>query len=450
MLDTRKVGIKIALLRKKTGYSQDKLAEMLRISPQAISKWENGHSLPDTSLLPVLAQIFGCTIDDMIMPAYSFDEKIEEAKPKQLEEQAEYIARSVMNKLEGKLTDTALGGLDDGTIINAVYKANGTIGHCTVSRGKPFKESGNIVTAVTVRTAQKEYKLIQKIYMKSDSELRGYALLSNYTLKIPQVFYIDFDRQIVLSEDLSARFIRCNNYDEDNEPGVIIRDNYQSILKSAALLHAACWENDEAFDRLGLEWRLQSKEHLLMHISAMAQDFKKYKRNEEAGKIPKVWESFENRLDMKKLDYYELAIEYMKAEYVRLIETRFNTRKNITVIHGDMHPGTAFMARTADREVKFDGFQAVRLGLATEDLAMLLALHIEPEKNKVLPLLDYYYQCLSESVRDYPYETFISDYKLSIAENMFFNIRLINSKIFDFKMRDKAIKAFESFVTERK
>lgn len=78
MLDTKKVGIKIATLRKSTGLSQEKLAEMLHISPQAISKWENGHTLPETTLLPVLSQIFRCTIDDIIMPAYSFDEKIEE------------------------------------------------------------------------------------------------------------------------------------------------------------------------------------------------------------------------------------------------------------------------------------------------------------------------------------------------------------------------------------
>lgn len=42
MLDSKKVGIKINALRKSIGLSQEKLAEMLNISPQAISKWENG------------------------------------------------------------------------------------------------------------------------------------------------------------------------------------------------------------------------------------------------------------------------------------------------------------------------------------------------------------------------------------------------------------------------
>ena len=40
MLDIKKVGIKICAFRKKIGCSQEKLAEMLHISPQAVSKWE--------------------------------------------------------------------------------------------------------------------------------------------------------------------------------------------------------------------------------------------------------------------------------------------------------------------------------------------------------------------------------------------------------------------------
>jgi tellurite methyltransferase len=57
MLNIKKVGIKICAFRKKIGYSQEKLAEMLHISPQAVSRWENGHTVPDTQTLPVLAQI---------------------------------------------------------------------------------------------------------------------------------------------------------------------------------------------------------------------------------------------------------------------------------------------------------------------------------------------------------------------------------------------------------
>ncbi len=59
------IGVKIAELRRAHNMKQDELAEMLGVTPQAVSKWENGASMPDISLLPKIAQIFGVTIDDL-------------------------------------------------------------------------------------------------------------------------------------------------------------------------------------------------------------------------------------------------------------------------------------------------------------------------------------------------------------------------------------------------
>ena len=59
------IGAKIAELRREHNMKQDELAEMLDVTPQAVSKWENGASMPDIALLPKLANIFGVTIDDL-------------------------------------------------------------------------------------------------------------------------------------------------------------------------------------------------------------------------------------------------------------------------------------------------------------------------------------------------------------------------------------------------
>ncbi len=99
MLDTTQLGKRIAFLRKQNGMSQEKLAELLCISPQAISKWENGHTMPEISLLPVLAQIFQCSIDEIIMPAYLFDPDIEEKKPTKIDLQAQHIVGYIMQQL---------------------------------------------------------------------------------------------------------------------------------------------------------------------------------------------------------------------------------------------------------------------------------------------------------------------------------------------------------------
>ena len=68
MLDNAKIGNQILLLRKRNGFTQDELAERLGISAQAISKWENGHTLPDTSMLPLLSQCLNATIDAILKP----------------------------------------------------------------------------------------------------------------------------------------------------------------------------------------------------------------------------------------------------------------------------------------------------------------------------------------------------------------------------------------------
>ena len=55
-MNNQEIGKHITLLRKERGLTQEKLAEVLSVSPQAVSKWENGHSLPETLLLPGLAR----------------------------------------------------------------------------------------------------------------------------------------------------------------------------------------------------------------------------------------------------------------------------------------------------------------------------------------------------------------------------------------------------------
>lgn len=59
------LGKKIKQLRFKAGLTQEQLAEKLRIGPQSVSKWENAVAMPDITTLPLLAEIFGVTIDDL-------------------------------------------------------------------------------------------------------------------------------------------------------------------------------------------------------------------------------------------------------------------------------------------------------------------------------------------------------------------------------------------------
>ena len=68
MIDNRSIGNQILLLRKRNGFTQEELAEKLGVSAQAVSKWENGHTLPEAILLPPLAKLLNSSIDTILVP----------------------------------------------------------------------------------------------------------------------------------------------------------------------------------------------------------------------------------------------------------------------------------------------------------------------------------------------------------------------------------------------
>ena len=61
-----KVGKNIKKLREKKSITQEKLANYLGVTPQAISRWESETGYPDIELLPLIANFFDVTIDDLL------------------------------------------------------------------------------------------------------------------------------------------------------------------------------------------------------------------------------------------------------------------------------------------------------------------------------------------------------------------------------------------------
>ncbi len=60
------IGQKIKELRKKADMTQDRLADYLGVSAQAVSKWECGIATPDLSLIPPLCRLLGCSADELL------------------------------------------------------------------------------------------------------------------------------------------------------------------------------------------------------------------------------------------------------------------------------------------------------------------------------------------------------------------------------------------------
>ena len=64
-MDQMKIGRFIAERRKQCGYTQIQLAEKLNITDRAVSKWETGRSMPDSSIMPELCKLLGITLNDL-------------------------------------------------------------------------------------------------------------------------------------------------------------------------------------------------------------------------------------------------------------------------------------------------------------------------------------------------------------------------------------------------
>lgn len=80
------LGNQIKELRKQKNMTQEQLAEALGLTAQSVSKWETGLGYPDMTLIPILANIFGVSLDTLFgYDTAKLDEKIEaiikEAKP---------------------------------------------------------------------------------------------------------------------------------------------------------------------------------------------------------------------------------------------------------------------------------------------------------------------------------------------------------------------------------
>lgn len=65
-MEKKTIGTFIAALRKAKGLTQKELAELLNVSDKAVSRWERDECAPDLSLIPVIADVFGITSDELL------------------------------------------------------------------------------------------------------------------------------------------------------------------------------------------------------------------------------------------------------------------------------------------------------------------------------------------------------------------------------------------------
>lgn len=88
-------GEKLLKLRSDAGLSQDKLAEMLEVSRQSVSKWERDEAMPDTDKIVLISKIFSVSTDSLLKDEDEIKTAGEGTDGKVKEETAQMISDAV-------------------------------------------------------------------------------------------------------------------------------------------------------------------------------------------------------------------------------------------------------------------------------------------------------------------------------------------------------------------
>lgn len=118
-MDQEKIGRFIAKCRKENGYTQASLAEKLGITDRAISKWENGKSMPDASIMLELCELLKINVNELLTGEHIIMDNYKDIAEKNLVE---------MRKQEEKAKKVVLAVIVSVIMLLAAWFAGQSIG----------------------------------------------------------------------------------------------------------------------------------------------------------------------------------------------------------------------------------------------------------------------------------------------------------------------------------
>ena len=140
-MEAKTMGSFLAALRKAAGMTQRELAEQLHVSDKAVSRWERDECAPDLALIPVIAEIFSVTCDELLRGGR--DRGDQTGDPAKADKQRQWILRKTRSKF---ISHTLLALL--GPALGAVAAAGAVLGFQRAILGFWLGAAGCLVGAV--------------------------------------------------------------------------------------------------------------------------------------------------------------------------------------------------------------------------------------------------------------------------------------------------------------
>ena len=96
-MNQEQIGKFIASLRKEKNMTQEELAEILGVNVKSVSRWENGKTMPDLSLLPLLAKELNVEVSELLNGRRMTKEELIKLKDT-IEQLIEYSQNEIIDK----------------------------------------------------------------------------------------------------------------------------------------------------------------------------------------------------------------------------------------------------------------------------------------------------------------------------------------------------------------
>lgn len=162
-MDQEKIGKFIASCRKELNLTQEQLAEKLGVSNKTVSRWENGNSFPDVSMLQPLCDLLNISVNELLLgekiPEDNYRKKVEENTIRILEECRFSLESGKYFKSSPKTIDLGVFGIV--AIVFIILKLTGTINWSWLWVLSPLW-IGFVITVVLGAVAFVVFKLLMK------------------------------------------------------------------------------------------------------------------------------------------------------------------------------------------------------------------------------------------------------------------------------------------------
>lgn len=207
-MDLKAIGKFIKKLREEKGLSQNQLSEIVHVTRQAVSTWEVGRSLPDSSILLELSKLFDVSINELLQGEKNYNNS---SKSQKLENVTLSLVDSYNSKIKKLLTVIKISLIITLLLLFILSCSYFFMYYNSIKIYRIYGTSDNFFTndGLLIKTRKEMYLRlgkIQKEHINKKIKINKIKLYYVTQKGIKKVLYYDEKDNIILIEN--------NNYDE--------------------------------------------------------------------------------------------------------------------------------------------------------------------------------------------------------------------------------------------